>query len=177
MVILVFSLYFVVQKIKLLFISYSLFKPKIFPHMAVVSFMYCSFMFHLILNAILLQVLRSAIKFRKSLYYFDVFRCIRRPGEDSDGEYYRDSSSDGSSDCELEGGLKHTREQRNRIGASEAALRMDRLSLRETNVASQEGFSSDDGEVGNSQGCLLFEFLEQDLPYSREPLANKASSL
>lgn len=54
---------------------------------------------------------------------------------------------------------------------------MDRLSLRETNVASQEGFSSDEGEVENSQGCRLFEFLEQDLPYSREPLADKASFL
>lgn len=106
------------------------------------------------------------------------FWFTRRPGEDSDGEYYKDSSSDGSSDCELERGLKQKWEQRNRAPpASEAALRMDRLSLRETNVASQEGFSSDEGEVENSQGCLLFEFLEQDLPYSREPLADKASFL
>eukprot|EP00268_Persea_americana_P041516 TRINITY_DN41402_c0_g2_i1.p1 TRINITY_DN41402_c0_g2~~TRINITY_DN41402_c0_g2_i1.p1 ORF type:complete len:408 (+),score=62.96 TRINITY_DN41402_c0_g2_i1:400-1623(+) len=103
---------------------------------------------------------------------------LRRPGEDSDGEYYKDSSSDGSSDCELERGLKHKWEQRNRAPpASEAALRMDRLSLREINVASQEGFSSDEGEVENSQGCLLFEFLEQDLPYSREPLADKIADL
>ncbi|RWR72232.1 hypothetical protein CKAN_00044400 [Cinnamomum micranthum f. kanehirae] len=102
---------------------------------------------------------------------------LRQPGEDSDGEYYRDSSSDGSSDCELERGLKHKWEQWNRVPASEAALRMDRLSLRETNVASQEGFSSDEGEVENSQGCRLFEFLEQDLPYSREPLADKATDL
>ncbi|XP_010248942.1 PREDICTED: uncharacterized protein LOC104591427 [Nelumbo nucifera] len=102
----------------------------------------------------------------------------RRPGEDSDGDYYRDSSSDGSSDCELERGLKYSREQLNRYHiTSEASLRMDRLSLREKHISHQEGFSSDDGEAGNPRGCLLFEFLEQDPPYSREPLADKISDL
>lgn len=40
----------------------------------------------------------------------------------------------------------------------------------------QEGFSSDDNENGNPQDLLLFEYFEQDLPYSREPLADKASA-
>lgn len=40
-------------------------------------------------------------------------------------------------------------------------------------MAFQEGFSSDEGESGNSQGCLLFEYLERGQPYSREPLADK----
>nr|POE64377.1 hypothetical protein CFP56_12424 [Quercus suber] len=68
---------------------------------------------------------------------------LRRRGEDSDNEY-RDSSSDGSSDGELERGLKYTREQRNHHHLS---------------------------------SCLLFEYLERDLPYSREPLADKIADL
>ncbi|XP_077221515.1 uncharacterized protein LOC143855178 [Tasmannia lanceolata] len=99
----------------------------------------------------------------------------RPPGEESNGNYYRDSSSDGSSDCELE---SSTRDQwNNHHAANKSTLRMDRLSLREKHAAFQEGFSSDDGEVGNSQCHLLFEFLEQDPPYSREPLADKISDL
>lgn len=54
-------------------------------------------------------------------------------------------------------------------------LRMDGLSLREKRATLQEGVLSDDGEAGNSQGCLLFEYLEWDPPYSREPLADKVS--
>ena len=103
--------------------------------------------------------------------------CGRRRGEDSDNEY-RDSSSDGSSDCELERGLKYTREQRNHHHlSSEIPLRIDRLSLRDQHVALNEDFSSDEGESVNSQGRLLFEYLERDLPYSREPLADKVSCL
>ncbi|XP_030537078.1 uncharacterized protein LOC115745645 [Rhodamnia argentea] len=65
----------------------------------------------------------------------------RSAGEDSDGDYYRDSSSsDGSS-------------------------------------SGMEGFSSDDGDTGNSRGCLLFEYLERDPPYRREPLADKVMDL
>ncbi|KAL2509666.1 hypothetical protein Fot_33313 [Forsythia ovata] len=35
----------------------------------------------------------------------------------------------------------------------------------------------DRGESGSSQGCLLFEYLERDQPYSREPLADKIYDL
>ena len=51
--------------------------------------------------------------------------------------------------------------------------RMDGLSLRDQRGARQEDFFSDEGEYVNSQGSLLFEYLEQDPPYSREPLADK----
>ncbi|KAM3692982.1 hypothetical protein ACJW31_08G130500 [Castanea mollissima] len=102
---------------------------------------------------------------------------LRRRGEDSDNEY-RDSSSDGSSDCELERGLKYTREQRNHHHlSSEIPLRIDRLSLRDQHVALHEDFSSDESESVNSQGHLLFTYLERDLPYSREPLADKIADL
>lgn len=101
---------------------------------------------------------------------------IRWLGEHSDSES-RDSSSDGCSDCEPDRGLKYVREQRcHHHLSSEIALRMDRLFLRDQHTELQEDFSSDEGESVSSQGSLLFEYLERDLPYSREPLADKVSS-
>ncbi|XP_068643532.1 uncharacterized protein [Aristolochia californica] len=109
--------------------------------------------------------------------YGESFRASnksRRAGEDSDGDYYRDTSSDGSSDSELERNLQWNRQYM----ISEATQRMDRLDLRKKCLVSpQEDFSSDDGELGNSQGQLLFEYFERDQPYSREPLADKISDL
>ncbi|CAK7326631.1 unnamed protein product [Dovyalis caffra] len=101
----------------------------------------------------------------------------RRLGEDSDSDF-RDSSSDGSSDYEHERGLKCSREQWNHHHlTNDFPLRMDRLSLRDQHIAHQEDFSSDEGESMNCQGCLLFEYLERDAPYSREPLADKILDL
>lgn len=91
----------------------------------------------------------------------------RRPGEESDSDF-RDSSSDGSSDCEPERGMSYSREQ--------ISLRMDRMSLRDQHAGLQEDFSGDEGESLNAQGRLIFEYLERDPPYSREPLADKAST-
>ncbi|KAL3644672.1 hypothetical protein CASFOL_009852 [Castilleja foliolosa] len=85
-------------------------------------------------------------------------RCnMLRLGEESDSEYFRDSSSDGSSDSEQE-----------RVGLIYSGEQL---------MSFQEGFSSDEGEYGSSQGTLLFEYLERDPPYCREPLANKISDL
>lgn len=104
--------------------------------------------------------------------------CFRRLGEESDGEYFRDSSSDGSSDSEQErGGLNYSREQPNYLQSSNSPLTVDHMAVREHQMAFQEGFSSDEGESGSPQGCLLFEYLERDPPYSREPLANKVRFL
>ncbi|KAK6252690.1 hypothetical protein QUC31_014410 [Theobroma cacao] len=100
----------------------------------------------------------------------------RQPGEDSDSDF-RDSSSDGSSDCEPERGANVLREKRNHHMASEISLRMDRLSMGDQQIALQEDLSTDEGESVNSQGCLIFEYLERDPPYSREPLADKISDL
>lgn len=101
---------------------------------------------------------------------------VRQAREDSDCDYYRDSSSDGSSDYEIDKGIKFTREQQACLHPiSEVPNRLGRLSLNDELSERQEGFSSDDGEAENSQGQLLFEFLEQDLPYCRVPLADKVS--
>ncbi|KAL2904798.1 DNA-directed RNA polymerase subunit beta' [Bienertia sinuspersici] len=104
----------------------------------------------------------------------------RRTSEDSDADFYsRDSSSDGSSDSERDRGLACSRGQRNHYShPSDISLKMDRLLLRDQHgTVSQEGFSSDEGDSGTPQGCLLFEYLEHDAPYGREPLADKASSI
>lgn len=97
-----------------------------------------------------------------------------RLGEDSDGDF-RDSSSDGSSDYEHDRGrMSYLREQRSyNHPTGEVPSRMEHLSLHDQHIALQEGFSSDEGESGNSQGCLLFEYLERDPPFGREPLADK----
>ncbi|KAL3501766.1 hypothetical protein ACH5RR_036215 [Cinchona calisaya] len=103
----------------------------------------------------------------------------RQPGEDSDGDYFRDSCSDGSSDdCEHERGcLNYSRHQRNCNDQTvDSLLRIDQLSLIDNQLPFQEGFSSDESEPGSSQACL-FEYLERDQPYGREPLADKISQL
>lgn len=97
----------------------------------------------------------------------------RQLGDDSDSDF-RDSSSDASSDCEPARGLKYLSEQRNTHHLlDEASHWMGRLSMRDNHIVPQDGFSSDDGESVNSQGYLIFEYLERDPPYSREPLADK----
>lgn len=94
----------------------------------------------------------------------------RSSSEDSDGDYYNDSSSDGSSEYEIEKGVKSCH------STNEISFKIGGLSLSDEQSSGQEGFSSDDGEGGgSSRGCLLFEYLERDPPYSREPLANKVS--
>ncbi|CAM0881213.1 unnamed protein product [Alopecurus aequalis] len=68
--------------------------------------------------------------------------------DDSDGDCH-DFSSNGSSDYE------HVRAKH----------------------LSQEGFSSVDDESGDTHGPLLFQYLEFDSPFCREPLTDKISSL
>ncbi|XP_075507065.1 uncharacterized protein LOC142543594 [Primulina tabacum] len=103
----------------------------------------------------------------------------RRPGEESDGEYFRDSSSDGSSDSEQDRGYSSCpKEPHNyHFQICDIPPNVELLSLRAQHMAFQEGFSSDECESGSSQGCLLFEYLERDPPYFREPLADKILDL
>ncbi|KAL0538727.1 hypothetical protein IC582_022884 [Cucumis melo] len=111
------------------------------------------------------------------LYAMESSTKTRRRGEESDSDY-RDSSSDGSSDSETIKRIKHNREPPHHNDPSITdPLRMDRLSLREQHLGLHEDCSSDEAESFNSQGRLLFEYLERDLPYLREPLADKISDL
>lgn len=112
--------------------------------------------------------------------YGDPSKCPakrRRTGEDSDGDYSRDSSSDISSDSEHERCFSYSQEHNHCHLRSEIPLRINRLSLAVQHSPVQEGFSSDEGEFGNTEGCLLFEYLEQNQPYCRQPLADKISAI
>lgn len=105
-----------------------------------------------------------------------VLNC-RSAGEDSDVDCYRDSSSsDGSSDYELEKGTLSKNLQHYDHPANVVSSRIGRLSMSDEQSSGMEGFSSDDGDTGISRGCLLFEYMERDPPYSREPLADKVSN-
>ncbi|KAG9459554.1 hypothetical protein H6P81_004062 [Aristolochia fimbriata] len=79
---------------------------------------------------------------------------LRRLGDESDAESLRDSSSDCDSDPEKR--LQHMGEGQNHVVSN-----VQRLSL------------SDNGEISS----LDFQHLEQDSPYSREPLADKVALL
>ncbi|XWS22472.1 hypothetical protein CRYUN_Cryun29cG0037900 [Craigia yunnanensis] len=96
----------------------------------------------------------------------------RQPGEDSDSDF-RDSSGDGSSDCEPERGANVLRDKRDHSLANEMSLRLDRLSMGDQQILNED-LSSDEGESVNSRS-LIFEYYERDPPYSREPLADKVN--
>ncbi|XP_068663792.1 uncharacterized protein [Aristolochia californica] len=82
---------------------------------------------------------------------------LRHLGDESDAESPRDSSSDCDSDPDKH--LKHIGEEQNHMESN--VQRLTRFSL------------SDNGEMSS----LDFEYLENDSPYSREPLADKISLL
>ncbi|KAH9722853.1 T15D22.8 [Citrus sinensis] len=80
----------------------------------------------------------------------------RQSAEDSDGEYYRDSSSDGSSDYEVEKGSKFSRVRQGRYHlTNDDPCRIGSLSISDENSTMQEGFSSDDSEVGSSRVSIF----------------------
>ncbi|KAK3008130.1 hypothetical protein RJ639_014242 [Escallonia herrerae] len=100
----------------------------------------------------------------------------RRPGEESDAESSRETSSGGSSDCEADWRAKGTLDgswsRQNLVNSS--SQRLNRLSLREKSLTSTH---SDEAEIGSSPGLLMFEYLEQEQPYNRKPLSDKVSIL
>ncbi|KAK1423098.1 hypothetical protein QVD17_18393 [Tagetes erecta] len=94
----------------------------------------------------------------------------RQPAVDSDSDSCRDSCSDASSDYEHERSSLHSSCHKN----SEVCRGMNPLSM---NDQHQEGFSSDDSDSVSAQGCLLFEYMERNQPWGREPLADKILDL
>ncbi|XVE65565.1 hypothetical protein DITRI_Ditri08aG0009900 [Diplodiscus trichospermus] len=96
-----------------------------------------------------------------------------RPGEESDTESSRETSSDSSnSDCGV--GRRANNVVLGAWSQMEIAdaniQRLTRLSLRNRPVG---GSSSDESDACNPPGQLIFEYLEHDQPFSREPLADK----
>ncbi|MFS8032821.1 hypothetical protein Hanom_Chr17g01562171 [Helianthus anomalus] len=91
---------------------------------------------------------------------------------DSESDSFGDSSSDASSDYE------HEREKESSyLPDSEMCRRMNQLSMNVQHHVLQEGFSSDDGDSVSSEGGLLFEYMERNQPWGREPLADKILDL
>ncbi|CAK9135055.1 unnamed protein product [Ilex paraguariensis] len=101
---------------------------------------------------------------------------VRRPGEERDAESSRETSSGGSSDCEVDrrvkSGVDGSWSQHNLVNLNSQQL--NRLSLRDK---SQMSSSSDEAEICNSPGLLKFEYLEQEQPHNRKPLTDKVSVL
>ncbi|THG02140.1 hypothetical protein TEA_020172 [Camellia sinensis var. sinensis] len=126
--------------------------------------------------AVLLNVDFTKIGERVSWIRLARGSASERPGEESDAESSRETSSGGSSDCEADRRAKYvvdgSRSQQNLMNLN--SQRMNRISLRDKSLMSS---SSDEAEICNSPGMLLFEYLEQEQPYNRKPLIDKASSL
>ncbi|PKI40166.1 hypothetical protein CRG98_039418 [Punica granatum] len=108
--------------------------------------------------------------------YVDTLR-MRKPGEDSDAESSRETSSCGSSDCEAErkgkGNIDGMCSQQNFMNFN--SQKMNRLALRDNKPPTSS--SGDEAEVGNSPGKLVFEYLEQEQPHHRKPLYDKVLNL
>ncbi|XP_074575199.1 uncharacterized protein LOC141831683 isoform X2 [Curcuma longa] len=101
----------------------------------------------------------------------------RRPGDESDGDSYWDSSSCISSDHEHENEFRYSKGCDSEHVAANLTIRMHSLCLREKHWDRLEGSSSDDGDCRHSQSDLLFEYLEHDPPFVRVPLFDKISDL
>ncbi|KAJ8547397.1 hypothetical protein K7X08_010983 [Anisodus acutangulus] len=98
---------------------------------------------------------------------------LKRPGEEGDADSSRETSSGGSSDCEVERWSKSSsdglRNQHSLVNLN--AQRLNRLSLKDKAVTVS---SSDEAE---NLGQLMFEYLEHEQPHHRRPLADKVAAL
>lgn len=61
--------------------------------------------------------------------------------------------------------------------SSDSSCDYEHVRVKHLSQEGLEGFSSDDGESGDTNDCLLFQYLEFDSPFCREPLTEKISSL
>lgn len=99
-----------------------------------------------------------------------------RLGGEGDAESSRETSSGGSSDCEVErrsiSSSDGLRNQHSLVNLN--AQRLNRLSLSGKAVM---GSLSDESEISKSLGQLMFEYLEHEQPHHRRPLADKIAVL
>nr|GEV08180.1 hypothetical protein [Tanacetum cinerariifolium] len=95
---------------------------------------------------------------------------LRRPGEDSDYESSRATSSDGS----YEAGAGAVRGPQTRKNVNSVAGSFNKLMIRADLLV---GCDSDECEIRNPPGHLIFEYFERASPFQREPLANKIADL
>lgn len=94
----------------------------------------------------------------------------RRPGEESDTDSSQETSSDGSFEvCPVRGGNGAIR----RVCREPTNVDIQRFNGLSVKDQPSSGSSCDAADTPNRAGQLVFEYLERDPPYSREPLADK----
>lgn len=95
----------------------------------------------------------------------------RRPGEESDANSSRGTSTDGESEGTDRGAndARGSWNQKNNIGHG------FRRYAGRNNPSMESSVDTDD--ISNPPGLLTFEYFERELPFHREPLADKASLL
>ncbi|XAR61377.1 hypothetical protein NMG60_11035063 [Bertholletia excelsa] len=101
---------------------------------------------------------------------------LRRPTVENDSKLSRRTSSGYNSDCEANLGTKCVMSslwnEHSLMGWKSPQI--DRLSLRDKILMNS---SLEEAEMHSSPGRLLFEYLEQEQPHNRKPLADKISAL
>ncbi|CAN1247467.1 hypothetical protein LINPERPRIM_LOCUS6341 [Linum perenne] len=98
---------------------------------------------------------------------------LRRTGEDSDTESSREINSDGhGADVGANNCAWRTSSQQNGSDANIPSL--NGLQLRSK---PSKGSSSDECEINNDPGQLVFEYMEHASPFTRQPLANQIKIL
>lgn len=108
-------------------------------------------------------------KVAKARFLYRLQHFNRRPGEESDANSSRGTSTDGESEGTDRGAndARGSWNQKNNIGHG-----FRRYPGR--NNPSMES-SVDGDDISNPPGLLIYEYFERELPFHREPLADKAS--
>ncbi|KAL0323420.1 UNVERIFIED_CONTAM: hypothetical protein Sangu_1961300 [Sesamum angustifolium] len=119
---------------------------------------------------------RNVMEQRLSIQEGSNFMCnvfaveyAKRPGEESDTYT---SSSDGDHECGTDRGADNNRGSWHQQSATGQGY--NRLTGKNHGFM---GSSVDGGDISNPPGLLIFEYFERELPFHREPLADKASLL
>ena len=102
----------------------------------------------------------------------DMTKKKETQSRECDSESSRETSRDSSNGCSDEKRTKSVHGTWNQPNSSDASNHSSkRVSLR------SKPSTSDETESSNPPGQLIFEYFEHEIPYNREPLADKARSL
>ncbi|XP_019059727.1 PREDICTED: uncharacterized protein LOC104827081 isoform X2 [Tarenaya hassleriana] len=108
--------------------------------------------------------------------YIDPTKSIQKSRElveDGDGESLKGTtSSEGSSNAKLGKVPNNGKTQQKAVDIN--VRNLNTVSLKEQSLV---GSTNNGSEISNPTGQLMFEYFEHDLPFGREPLANKVSVL
>lgn len=114
----------------------------------------CYFFCDALISTIIVYSSDQLSLYNDDLLFLFVFNC-RRFHEDSDDGSSPDTSSDVSS-----------------VSDNERSIGITTQCLAENICTDQEGFSSDDSDSRNQESSPIFQYVEHDAPYGRQPLAD-----